>query len=118
MNIFNLLFVRLSSSYFFYFALLGLVLPYLAIYLDSLGFNSRQVGEVLAIVTVTKIIAPSLWATIAERMRQPLLLYKLGALLSLISFSFLFYISHYWAMVTCLAFFSLFAAITLQQKNR
>ena len=91
------------------------MLPYLAIYLDSLGFTSRQVGEVLAIVTITKIIAPSLWATIADRMRQPLLLYKLGALLSLISFSFLFYISHYWAMVTCLAFFSLFSTAILPQ---
>lgn len=115
MNIFNLLFVRLSSGYFFYFALLGLILPYLAIYLDGLGFNSRQVGEVLAIVTVTKIIAPSLWAAIADRMNQPLLLYKLGALLSLISFSLLIYISHYWAMVTCLAFFTLFSTAILPQ---
>ena len=115
MNIFNLLFVRLSSSYFFYFALLGLTLPYLAIYLDGLGFNSRQVGEVLAIVTVTKIVAPSLWAAIADRMKQPLVLYRLGALLSLISFSLLFYISHFWPMVTCLALFTLFSTAILPQ---
>jgi len=113
--ILNSLFVRLSSSYFFYFALLGLILPYLAIYLDGLGFNSRQVGEVLAIVTVTKIIAPSLWAAIADRMAQPLVMFKIGALLSLISFSLLFYISHYWAMVTCLALFTLFSTAILPQ---
>jgi PPP family 3-phenylpropionic acid transporter len=109
------LFVRLSSSYFFYFALLGLILPYLAIYLDGLGFNSRQVGEVLAIVTVTKIIAPSLWAAIADRMAQPLVMFKIGALLSLISFSLLFYSSHYWAIVTCLALFTLFSTAILPQ---
>ena len=62
-----MMFVRLSSSYFFYFALLGLVSPYLAIFLDGQGFSSRQVGEILAIMTATKIVAPSLWATFADK---------------------------------------------------
>ena len=31
------------------------------------GFNSRQIGELLAIFTATKIIGPSFWAFFADK---------------------------------------------------
>lgn len=111
----NIMFVRLSSSYFFYFALLGLTSPYLAIYLDGQGFSSRQVGEILAIMTATKIVAPSLWATFADKSARPLFIIRLGALLALVSFTFLFWFSHYWPITFSLALFTLFWTAILPQ---
>jgi Nucleoside H+ symporter. len=110
-----MMFVRLSSSYFFYFALLGLISPYLSIFLDGQGFSSRQVGEILAIMTATKIVAPSLWAILADKTAKPLFIIRLGALLALVSFSLLYWFSHYWPITFCLALFTLFWTAILPQ---
>ena len=37
---------RLSGFYFFYFASLGVLVPYWALYLKSLGFSALQIGIV------------------------------------------------------------------------
>lgn len=109
------LFARLSSSYFFYFAILGLISPYLSVFLDSKGFTSLELGEIFAILTATKIIAPSLWAILADRTGQQLLIIRLGVLLALLSFVLLFWLDNYWAISICLALFSLFWTAILPQ---
>ncbi|MDX2370101.1 MAG: MFS transporter [Colwellia sp.] len=109
------LFTRLSSSYFFYFAILGLISPYLSVFLDGKGFTSLELGEIFAILTATKIIAPSLWAILADKTGQQLLIIRLGALLALLSFMLLFWLDNYWAISLCLAFFSLFWTAILPQ---
>ncbi|MEI6895241.1 MAG: MFS transporter [Colwellia sp.] len=110
-----MIFVRLSSNYFFYFALLGLTLPYLSVFLDEQGFNSRQVGEIIAIVTATKIFGPSLWAILADKTAKPLFIIRLGALLALVSFSLLYWFTQYWPITFCLALFTLFWTAILPQ---
>ena len=109
------LFTRLSSSYFFYFAILGLVVPFMAVFLDGKGFSSIEIGEILAIVTASKIIGPSLWAIIADKSGQQLSIIRLGALLAVICFSFLFWLNSYWSITFCLAMFSLFWTAVLPQ---
>lgn len=109
------LFTRLSSSYFFYFAILGLISPYLSVFLDGKGFTSLELGEIFAILTATKIIAPSLWAILADRTGQQLLIIRFGAALALFSFTLLFWLDNYWAISFCLAMFSLFWTAILPQ---
>lgn len=109
------LFTRLSSSYFFYFAILGLISPYLSVFLDGKGFTSLELGEIFAILTATKIIAPSLWAILADKTGQKLLIIRLGAVLALLSFMLLFWLDNYWAISLCLALFSLFWTAILPQ---
>ena len=109
------LFTRLSSSYFFYFAILGLISPYLSVFLDGKGFNSLELGEIFAILTATKIVAPSLWAIIADKTGQQLLIIRLGALLALFSFILLFWLDNYWSISFSLALFSLFWTAILPQ---
>lgn len=109
------LFTRLSSSYFFYFSILGLISPYLSVFLDSKGFTSLELGEIFAILTATKIIAPSIWAILADKTGQQLLIIRLGAVLALLSFILLFWLDNYWAISICLAFFSLFWTAILPQ---
>jgi len=109
------LFTRLSSSYFFYFAILGLISPYLSVFLDGKGFNSLELGEIFAILTATKIVAPSLWAILADKTGQQLLIIRLGALFALISFVMLFWLDSYWPISFSLALFSLFWTAILPQ---
>lgn len=109
------LFTRLSSSYFFYFAILGLISPYLSVFLDSKGFTSLELGEIFAILTATKIIAPSLWAILADKTGQQLLIIRIGALLALLNFILLFWLDSYWSISLCLALFSLFWTAILPQ---
>ncbi|MCI2285556.1 MFS transporter [Colwellia sp. MSW7] len=109
------LFTRLSTSYFFYFAILGLISPYLSVFLDGKGFNSVELGEIFAILTATKIVAPSLWAILADKTGQKLLIIRLGALPALLSFIVLFWLNSYWPISFCLALFSLFWTAILPQ---
>lgn len=109
------LFSRLSSSYFFYFAILGLTSPYLSVFLDSKGFSSIELGEIFAMLTATKIVAPSLWAILADKTGQLLPIIRLGAFFALISFMLLFWLDSYWPISFSLALFSLFWTAILPQ---
>jgi PPP family 3-phenylpropionic acid transporter len=109
------LFTRLSSSYFFYFAILGLTSPYLSVFLDSKGFTSLELGEIFAVITATKIFAPSLWAILADRTGRQLLIIRIGTVLALLNFILLFWANDYWSISICLAFFSLFWTAILPQ---
>jgi PPP family 3-phenylpropionic acid transporter len=108
-------FVRLSSNYFWYFGILGLVVPFLAMFLDARGFTSLEIGEILAVITATKIVAPTLWATLADKSGQQLPIVRLGALLSLLSFSLILVTYSYWPLMFSLALFSLFWTAILPQ---
>ncbi|MBL4940986.1 MAG: MFS transporter [Colwellia sp.] len=109
------LFTRLSSGYFFYFAILGLISPYLSVFLDGKGFTSLELGEIFAFLTATKIVAPSLWAILADKTGQQLLIIRLGAVFALFSFLLLFWLNSYWPISFCLALFSLFWTAILPQ---
>ncbi|HAO26324.1 MAG TPA: MFS transporter, partial [Methylophaga sp.] len=56
---------RLSGFYLFYFATLGILVPYWGLYLQWEGFSARQIGELTAILLATRIIAPNVWGWIA-----------------------------------------------------
>lgn len=108
-------FVHLSSNYFWYFGILGLVVPFLGVLLDARGFTSLEIGEILAVITATKIVAPTLWAQLADRSGKQLTIVKIGALLSLLSFTLVLWTVNYWPLMFSLAMFSLFWTAILPQ---
>jgi len=108
-------FLRLSTNYFWYFGILGLVVPFLSVFLDGRGFTSLEIGDILAVITATKIVAPSLWAQLADRTGKQLKIVQVGALLSLLSFSFIIWTMSYWPLIFSLAMFSLFWTAILPQ---
>ena len=79
----------LSSVYFFYFASLGILMPYLGLYLQSLGYVAAQIGLVFASIQGTKIIAPNIWAWISGGRQEIIKMVRLAALLSVVFFSFM-----------------------------
>lgn len=108
-------FARLSTNYFWYFGILGLVVPFLGVFLDARGFTSLEIGEILAVITATKIIAPSLWAQFSDKSGKQLAVVKVGTALSLMSFALIIWTVSYWPLMFSLALFTLFYTAILPQ---
>lgn len=106
---------RLSSFYFFYFAALGALLPYWGLYLKNLGFHPEAIGQLLAILTITKTIAPNIWGWIADRSGRHVFWVRLGSLLGAICFLGTLFTYNYWALMIILISYSFFWNAVLPQ---
>ncbi len=106
---------RLSSFYFFYFAALGALVPFWALYLKSLGFSALQIGELMAIPMATKIVAPYLWGWLGDSLGQRMRLVRSGAFLSFCTFLLVFWLTDYAGLALAMALFSFFWNAVLPQ---
>ncbi len=106
---------RLSSFYLFYFASIGVIVPYWPLYLQSLQFSPREIGELMAIVMATKIIAPNIWGWIADHTGKRMMIVRAGSLLAAVSFTAVFFGQSYLWMAMLMAVFSFFWNATLPQ---
>ncbi|MDX1518579.1 MAG: MFS transporter [Gammaproteobacteria bacterium] len=78
---------RLSAFYFFYFAAIGVILPYWPLYLESIDFNARAIGELTAILLGSKIIAPYIWGWIADRHGQRMRIVRIASLFAAVIYA-------------------------------
>lgn len=58
--------LNLSAFYFFYFAYLGAFAPFFALYLTSVGMSAVEIGVLMALPQLTRILAPHLWGWLAD----------------------------------------------------
>jgi PPP family 3-phenylpropionic acid transporter len=63
---------QLAGFYFFYFAYLGTFAPFFSLYLEGLDLSAFEIGVVMALPQVTRIIAPHLWGWLADRTSAPM----------------------------------------------
>ena len=110
-----MLFIKLSCLYFFYFALLGLIAPYLGLYLDSQGFTLFEIAELASVLMMTKIIAPLLWGGLADKHQNSLLLVRFGSIGSMLSFLGFFFAQTFWQYALIIILFSFFWNAILPQ---
>jgi len=106
---------RLSGFYWAYFASLGVVVPYWSLYLSSLGFDAKSIGELMAILMATKIVAPYLWSWIADHTGHSMKIIRLASIASTITFLGVFYDSGFWWLAIVMLLFSFFWNATLPQ---
>jgi len=106
---------RLSGFYWVYFASLGVVVPYWSLYLNSLGFDAKSIGELMAILMATKIIAPYLWSWIADHTGHCMKIIRIASILSAITFLGVFLNSSFWWLALVMLLFSFFWNATLPQ---
>ncbi|MGH8474610.1 MAG: MFS transporter [Methylococcales bacterium] len=52
---------KLSAFHVLDFSAIGSFLPYWSLYLQFLGFDALEIGQLTALRVGTKIIAPSFW---------------------------------------------------------
>lgn len=106
---------RLSSFYFFYFASLGVLIPYWSPYLKSLGYSSLTIGSLVAILPATKLIAPYIWGWLADHTRRSMLIIRVSSILALLSFSLIYISQQLWWLAFAMLLFSFFWNATLPQ---
>ena len=106
---------RLSGFYFFYFASLGVLIPYWSLYLKSLGYNSLAIGGLVAILPATKLIAPYIWGWLADHTRRSMFIIRVASVLALLSFSLVFVSQQLYWLIFVMLLFSFFWNATLPQ---
>lgn len=106
---------RLSSFYFFYFAALGALLAFWGLYLKQIGFDASQIGELMAMLVATKIVAPHFWGWLADRSSRRMRLIRLNTLISMLTFAGFLYRQDYLWIAGVTVCFSLFWNAVLPQ---
>jgi PPP family 3-phenylpropionic acid transporter len=106
---------RLSGFYLFYFASLGALVPYWSLYLKSLDFSVTEIGQLIAILMATKIVAPNVWGWIADHTGRRMAIVRIASLLGAIAFAGVFLDSSYWWLALVMTVFSFFWNASLPQ---
>ena len=106
---------RLSGFYFFYFASLGVFVPYWGLYLQWQGFSAQEIGEITAIFLGARIIAPNLWASLADFHGQRMRIVRVTSIIAIIVFSAILLNNSYTWIAAVMLIFSIFWNATLPQ---
>ncbi len=106
---------RLSGFYLFYFATLGALVPYWGLYLKSLDFSVSEIGELIAILMATKIVAPNIWGWIADHTGQRMKIVRIASLLAALTFAGVFVSHHFWWLALVMTVYSFFWNASLPQ---
>ncbi|MFO1368678.1 MAG: MFS transporter [Marinagarivorans sp.] len=106
---------RLASVYAVYFAVLGAIVPYWSLYLHARQFNPVEIGILLAIPTLTKIMVPNLWGYIADKTGQYKSIIVLGAAGALIAFCGIYWAHSFTAIILVMTLYSAFWNAILPQ---
>jgi len=101
--------------YFFYFASVGALMPYLGLYLSSIGLVAAQIGIVFAVMQGTRLIAPSMLAYLSARFNDRMRLIQLASFLTLIAFSLMLHEYDFTTILVLTFVFSFFWNAILSQ---
>lgn len=106
---------RLSGFYLFYFASLGALIPYWGLYLQALGFVPSEIGELMALVMFTRVIAPNFWGWVADITGKGIFIVRLTSILAVCAFVGIFWAHQYIWLALFMTLFSFFWNAALPQ---
>ncbi|MEC9083621.1 MAG: MFS transporter [Pseudomonadota bacterium] len=99
---------RLSNLYFWFFALLGGLLPYWSLYLEGQGYSYLQIATLMATIQLTKIVAPSVWGYIGDRTGHRVRLVRFGAIFGSLFFAGVFLEPGFYGLLLVMLVFTFF----------
>ena len=106
---------RLSSFYFFYFVVVGSLVPFWSLYLHQIGFSLVEIGTLTAIQVSTRLVAPNLWGWIGDRSNKRMFIIRLGSVLTLLCYAGVFLQPGFWGIALVMAGFNFFWNAILPQ---
>ncbi len=109
------LYLRLSSFYLFYFASVGVIIPFWSLYLKDLGLHPANIGSLLAVPMATRLVAPYLWGHIADRSGRRLAVIRFTSAAAAVCFAGVFLGQDFWWLLLVLLCFSFFWNAPLPQ---
>ncbi len=98
----------LSSQYFLYFGVMGIILPYFNLYCFHIGFNGYQIGVLSALRTGAITVFPLLWGVLADRSKTRRSIFILCNFISATIWVFFLYTTDYMLMVIITIFHGVF----------
>jgi len=105
---------KLSLYYFSYFAAIGVFLPYWTVYLKEIkGFDASQIGELMAVSMLTKMVAPIIWGWLADRYNNLSMMVRIACALTLLSFLVSYVSDRYIGVMFVMACFGFFWSAAL-----
>jgi PPP family 3-phenylpropionic acid transporter len=104
---------RLSAYYFFYFAFIGAFAPYFSLYLKALGFAAAEIAILISLMQVMRIVAPTLWGWLADRLGTRLLIVRASAAASLAGFCVFFFTESFSGIFVGMALMAFFWSAAL-----
>lgn len=107
--------ILLSITYWLYFGQLGVLTPYLGIFLDGRGFSSADIGELWAVITLSRIIGPSLWANVADKTGKAVNVVRLGCFLTVLCFTSVLWFNSFWGLTLAFGLMMMFWTAVLPQ---
>ncbi len=102
--------VALAGFYFLYYAMVGIVLPFLPAYLKSLSLSATQVGLLLSITPLVSLVAPPLWGHLADQTGQAARVLTGLTLGSTLAFSLFLVARSFPALVASMVTYACFAS--------
>lgn len=103
--------------YTLYFALLGCIAPFWGLYLQHLEFSAKDIGLLMGIFGIVRILAPNIWAAQSQHFRSTLQMIRLAGLLTVLSFSLIFLATDLlWVALIMIAYGFFWAAILPQYE--
>ena len=99
---------RLSGFYFFYFATLGVLVPYWGLYLKSVGFSPEDIGSLVALLMVSRIVAPLVWGWIADHRARRMSVVRAASFFTAVAFIGVFFDTRFWWLALVMLAFSFF----------
>ena len=114
--------MQASSSHFalfyaLYFSLLGCIAPFWGLYLQHLEFSAKDIGLLMGMFGVVRILAPNIWAAQARHFNSTLHMIRLAGLLTVVSFTLIFVARDLvWVAVVMVAYGFFWAAMLPQYE--
>lgn len=93
----------LATWYFFYFAFVGAFAPYFTLYLQDIGFTAWEIGVLMSVPQVMRLLAPNLWGWLADHLGRRALVVRVAAFFSLLGFAGFFLTRDYLPMLVAMA---------------
>ncbi|MBI3778485.1 MAG: MFS transporter [Gammaproteobacteria bacterium] len=85
-----------------------MLVPYLGLYLQSVGFTPVDIGNLIAILMFSRIVAPMVWGWIADHRESRMAVVRLASFLTIATFSGAFFGSSFWWLAAVMLLFSFF----------
>ncbi|WP_281270479.1 MFS transporter [Marinomonas piezotolerans] len=103
----------LFGYFFFFIAVVGIVMPYLSVYYKSIGFSGSQIGRLMATFTLASIFMPHFWGWLTTKTGKPKRTVQIAAVGCFLGFiPFLWVTDFYWLWGLTIFVAMFYAAMT------
>lgn len=105
----------LAPVYLFYYAALGILIPYWSPYLKSIGLTPVQIGQLTAIYLAWRLLAPPAWGWLADHSGRRMGLVRVAAVAGALAFAAVQYQFTFEGLAFWLSMFAVFWTALLPQ---